>query len=223
MDANQQQWNANQRILRDKLPTGEDFAQMQPLLLAHHAMTHMAGVGPSGLWSYADEVWTGISDSDARRIPAKFEHSFAWIFLHLARIEDITMNALLAGTPELFYAENWQSALNVPFAHTGNEISDSDMVLLNEQVDVPALRAYRAAVGRRTQTIIAGLSAEDMPKKVDAGRIQALRQSDSVLPEASGVIDYWSKRNVAGLLLMPPTRHNFIHLNEAARIKSAFD
>lgn len=223
MNANQQQWNDNQSILRDKLPNGVDFEQMLPLLLTHHAMTHAAGVGSSDLWSYADEVWDGVSDSDARRIPDKFEHSFAWIFWHIARIEDITMNALLAGTPELFYADNWQSALKVPFAHTGNEISDSDMALLNEQVDVPTLREYHAAVGRRTQAIIAGLSSEDMPKKVDAGRIQALRTSDSVLPEASGVIDYWSKRTVAGLLLMPPTRHNFIHLNEAARIKSAFD
>jgi hypothetical protein len=29
----------------------------------------------------------------------------------------------------------------------------------------------------------------------------------------------WSKRTVAGLLPMPPTRHNFLHLNEALRIK----
>jgi hypothetical protein len=31
--------------------------------------------------------------------------------------------------------------------------------------------------------------------------------------------DYWSKKTIAGLLLMPPTRHNFVHLNEAARIR----
>jgi len=33
------------------------------------------------------------------------------------------------------------------------------------------------------------------------------------------VIDYWSGLTLAGLLLMPPTRHNFIHLNEALRLK----
>ncbi|MCB9458007.1 MAG: DinB family protein [Anaerolineaceae bacterium] len=221
MDTNHEQWNANQAVLREKLPDGTDFEQMQPLLLAHHAMTHDAGVGPPGLWSYADEIWDGLSESDARLIPNKFEHSLIWIFWHLARIEDITMNVLVAGTPEVYADDNWRVDLNVPFAHTGNEISDSDMQALNDSADVDALRAYRVAVGRRTQEIITGLTAEDMPKHADPARVQRVRDSDSVLPEASGVIDYWSRRTIAGLLLMPPTRHNFIHLNEAAQIKEA--
>ena len=41
----------------------------------------------------------------------------------------------------------------------------------------------------------------------------------AVLPTGNAVIDYWSGLTLAGLLLMPPTRHNFIHLNEALRLK----
>jgi hypothetical protein len=33
------------------------------------------------------------------------------------------------------------------------------------------------------------------------------------------VLEYWGGLTYAGLLLMPPTRHNFIHLNEALRVK----
>ena len=36
---------------------------------------------------------------------------------------------------------------------------------------------------------------------------------------AVDLIVYWSKRDIAGLLLMPATRHNIVHLNEALRIK----
>lgn len=36
------------------------------------------------------------------------------------------------------------------------------------------------------------------------------------LLQARFVTDYWSRRTIAGLLLMPATRHNFVHLNEAA-------
>jgi hypothetical protein len=32
------------------------------------------------------------------------------------------------------------------------------------------------------------------------------------------VVDYWSRRDVAGLLLMPPTRHTIVHWNEARKI-----
>jgi hypothetical protein len=41
----------------------------------------------------------------------------------------------------------------------------------------------------------------------------------AVVPAAHGIADYWASRNIAGLLLMPATRHNLIHLNEALRLK----
>jgi hypothetical protein len=40
-----------------------------------------------------------------------------------------------------------------------------------------------------------------------------------VVEAAAGLLDYWGRRTIAGLLLMPATRHNIVHLNEAARIK----
>jgi len=33
-------------------------------------------------------------------------------------------------------------------------------------------------------------------------------------------VDYWSKRDVSGLLLMPATRHQLTHLNEALGIRN---
>ena len=50
-------------------------------------------------------------------------------------------------------------------------------------------------------------------------RIQTNADQSDVLPEASGVLEYWSRRTMAGLLLMPATHHNLTHLNEAVRIK----
>jgi hypothetical protein len=41
----------------------------------------------------------------------------------------------------------------------------------------------------------------------------------AVLEAASDITDYWGKRTIAGLLLMPATRHNLVHLNEALRLK----
>jgi hypothetical protein len=42
----------------------------------------------------------------------------------------------------------------------------------------------------------------------------------AVLPEAMEIINYWSSKTIAGLLLMPATRHCILHLNEAERIKA---
>jgi hypothetical protein len=35
----------------------------------------------------------------------------------------------------------------------------------------------------------------------------------------SGILDYWGGGDVASLLLMPVTRHQIIHMNEALEIK----
>ena len=41
----------------------------------------------------------------------------------------------------------------------------------------------------------------------------------AVVEGARGLLDYWGGLTIAGLLLMPPTRHNFVHLNEAWMLK----
>jgi hypothetical protein len=43
-----------------------------------------------------------------------------------------------------------------------------------------------------------------------------------VSQSAKGLIDYWSRRTIAGLLLMSPTRHDFTQLNQACRLKQKF-
>jgi hypothetical protein len=46
-----------------------------------------------------------------------------------------------------------------------------------------------------------------------------MRDEGAVVEAARGLLDYWGKRNIAGLLLMPATRHNLVHLNEALQLK----
>lgn len=219
MDTNQKHWNENQKVLRENMSKAANFSDMKQLLLSHHAMVHSASVTDTKLWSYEDEIWQTVAEVQARQIPSGQEHSLIWIMWHIARIEDMTMNMLVIDCPQVFHKDQWQKRMNAPIQDTGNEISDETMTRLNESIDVDALKAYRIAVGQQTQHIIRDLQPEDVQRKVQPERIQKLRESGDVVPAAKGIIEYWSKRTVAGLLLMPATRHNFIHLNEAARIK----
>ena len=221
MEADRKRWDENQKVLRQKLPKGLDFEDMKQLLLKHHAMVHSATMAQLDVWSYEDEIWQGLSDANARRIPAGHEHSIIWTLWHSARIEDITMSFLVAGHPEILITDRWLEKLNISLRKSGNNASDEDLAALNQSMDIAALRAYRQAVGRGTQKIIRSLNPETVKQKVDLARIQQLRETGAIVEAASDLIDYWSRRTIAGLLLMPATRHNFVHLNEAARIKRA--
>ena len=162
---------------------------------------------------------SGLTDTQVRAILSGGEHSIAWILFHLARVEDITMNILVAGTEQLFTKDDWAGKLKVGIVHSANRMDDESVAKLSARINVTALKAYRVAVGKRTRQIVQKLRAEDFKKKVEPDRIQKVMAAGAVIPEAMEIINYWSTRTIAGLLLMPPTRHNILHLNEALRIR----
>jgi hypothetical protein len=98
-------------------------------------------------------------------------------------------------------------------------MDDEDLTNLSATIDFDALRAYRVEVGRRTQEIFKQLVPQDLKKSVDPLRLQQARDQNAVVEVADWLLDYWGKRDYAGLLLMPATRHNLVHLNEALRLK----
>src|SRR5512144_1320742 len=105
MDPNHRLWNQGQQKLQRAL-AANDHPEAIELFLLQHAMVHSTRVSKLKLWSFEDEILNGLPEEQFRCIPTG-EHSIAWILFHLARIEDITMNILVAGTPQLFVREDW--------------------------------------------------------------------------------------------------------------------
>lgn len=212
--------NRNQTTLRALLTKTSDFPNALEACLHLHARYHSSYISDGDpLNSLEDLVLNDITESVFRRIPKKHEHSIAWNIWHLARIEDCTMNTLIAGEITVFENENWKERLQIHQTDTGNAMPCEEVESLSQSINLEALRTYRQAVGKRTQDIIRNLQPHELTKKVDPLRIQVLLTNGHVRREALGLIDYWSKRTTAGLLLMPATRHNLVHLNEAYQLK----
>jgi hypothetical protein len=219
MENERKAWNKQQTVFRELLLSFEHPEAAIDTFMEQHAMVHAAGMAQQGLRSFQDEVLDGMTGEQIRRIPQNEEHSIAWLLWHMARIEDVTMNLLVAGQSQLFNREGWRQRLGVVTQDTGNATDNETILQLSQTVDVEALRVYRQAVGRRTREIVRVLRPEQLKQKVDPDRLQQVLTEGAVVPEAQGLIDYWGRRTIAGLLLMPPTRHNFVHLNEAQRLK----
>jgi uncharacterized damage-inducible protein DinB len=189
------------------------------LFMDQHAMLHSAQVAQTDLWSYEDAVLDDMPEEQYRHIPSKGGHSVGWLVWHMARCEDITMNLLVAGSPQVMNEGDWLARLGITARDTGNAMNTAEIAQFSEAIDVDALRAYRVAVGRRTREIVAQLQPDDLKQKVDPVGIQQVREEGAVVETAWGIAEYWSNRNIAGLLLMPATRHNLVHLNEILKIK----
>ena len=208
-----------QTTLNRMLSAAAPKPQAIDLFLRQHAQLHVAKMAKTESWSFEDQIAEGLADEQMRCIPRNGEHSIAWLLWHMARIEDTAMNLLVAGRPQVFNEGNWRERLKVSVCDTGNAMEDQEIERLCATIDVKALRAYRLAVGRRTREIVKALEPDDLRNKVDPRRLEQVLAEGAVVEAARGVIDYWGRRTIAGLLLMPATRHNIIHLNEALRIK----
>jgi hypothetical protein len=219
MNPNRELWNQQQQMLRQNLNHAESLPKAKNLLLSQHAMVHTARMSQSGLWSFEDEVLEGLSMQQMRLTPRNCDHSIAWILWHMTRIEDVTMNLLVAGNPQVLLREGWPGKMKIRDEDTGNAMTTASMAELSAIIDLEALREYRLYVGRQTREIVKSIHWEQIKQRVDPARLQQIVEQGAVPKGANGLLEYWGGLTVAGLLLMPPTRHNFVHLNEALRLR----
>ncbi len=61
-----------------------------------------------------------MTEDQMRHIPYNCEHSITWTIWHIAHIEDIAMNLLVADDQQIFFIENWSDRLNISLRDSGN-------------------------------------------------------------------------------------------------------
>ncbi len=131
------------------------------------------------------------------------------------------MNLLVAGDKQIFNRENWQEKINSNITDTGNAMTEDDIMEFSKNINMEELKNYRIEVGRRTRDIVENLSTEDMKRNFDKHRLQRILDERAVLDvkASNWLIDFWGRKNVAGIILMPMTRHQVIHINESLSAK----
>lgn len=219
-------WNNNHKRLRELLKKSEYHLEAIQLFHYQHSWLHSSKINQLD-WNYStlqDNLLNGLDVETFRRFPVSnpdTKNSIAWHLWHITRVEDMTMNILVADKEQVYTLEDWPSKLNIHVYHSGNEMVDKDIARLSSTIDLDELLVYRDRVGLQTRCIISALTPEDLNRAVEPSHVNRLYQEGALLPEASGIAEYWGKKSIAGLLLMPGTRHNFLHLNKAIRIKES--
>ncbi|WP_325048398.1 DinB family protein [Paenibacillus sp. CAA11] len=216
-------WNAGHKLLTSIILKPEEHARAQELALSQHAALYSSQVRSTGKSTLEDVLLQDLKEDTWRKYPVvtpDTKNSIVWHLWHIARIEDITLNLLVAGTPQTLDIGGWNERMNIRFRHSGNEMTEEEISELTAGMDLEALMAYRVAVGLRTRQIIQNLQPGDFKRKVEPSRLSRLQKEGALKPEAQWLQDYWGGKITAGLLLMPATRHNFVHLNKSLRIKN---
>lgn len=204
-----------QRIIRKE----QELEQAKEVFLLLHAALHEALVSDTA-YNEVDALLQDLSEREFAIMPTSKDETIAWVFWHIARIEDLTMNMLVAQQDQVYNAE-WKQRLGISLDDTGNALSDDEIMEFSIAVNVPELLQYRNAVGCKTRQIVQQLSAEDMKRPIAQDDLARIRASGGVSehPDSLWLLEFWGNKDVAGILLMPPTRHMLMHLNDCCRWK----
>lgn len=169
-----------------------------------------------------DGLLEDLKEDEYAIMPTAKDETIAWVLWHISRIEDLSMNILVRGGKQVF-DEDWRTRMNSPIGDTGNALSDAEIIQLSRSLCMEEVLQYRNEVGRKSREIIQSLSADDIRRKIPAQRINRILEEGGVTnhKDSIGLLDFWAKKDIAGILLMPPTRHVLLHLNDCCKWKQA--
>lgn len=172
------------------------------------------------LLSVYDYLFTTCNFDDFVKMPLSTDKTIAYYIYHLTRIEDITSNTLIAGKEQIFFEKHYDKLLNSHIITTGNEIERDKLVEFSTMLDINQLKTYITDVLTNTNNIIKDMSYEDSKTKVSDDRKAELVKLHTVSDNENAfwLVDYWCKKTYAGLLLMPFSRHQMLHLDGCLRI-----
>jgi hypothetical protein len=112
-------------------------------------------------------VYANLSDDQLRHQPQADQNSLAWLLWHASRGEDFAVTVLDPAHTQVLNQDDWQARLNLTRCDVGTAMTAEECVAFNVGVDITGLRTYWAAVGQRTQAVVATMQPEALDEAVD--------------------------------------------------------
>jgi len=214
-------WNPKQARLKSIILNPDFFDEAISLSLELHSLVHVKEVSSSKIDTFADEVFDCVSDKCFNKTTYDKDRTFAYNIWHITRIEDICSNILIVDDKQVINSDNWIEMLKCTITDTGNALNADEIADFSLKIDRDQLFEYRIAVGKKTRKILKELKPSDMKLKMKPSCLQRIIDENAVSTKQAAIwlVDFWGRKNVAGLIQMPLTRHQILHLNDCLKIK----
>ena len=191
---------------------------VRDLFLDQHAAMHSAAVGGNTM-SAAERTFGELSEEMWRLRPREDLNSLAWILWHIARVEDVVANALVAGRPQVF-DETWAKRLGVTRPDFGTGMTSVEVTELTRRVDLGALRTYRDAVGLRTRELVGGFTPSDWDGAIAPEAVQRAAAAGAFGARTEILSRMFPGRPRAIMLSVMALFHPAGHMGEAATVRT---
>ena len=215
-------WNPKQKKLNMLLSKEVTFNEGLSLCLSMHNELHDLQE-PHDKTIYQTLIEDLTQETSVWRPENNFS-SIAWNLYHITRIEDAVTTLLIEGGRQT-YTKTWQKKLGISFTDTGNAWTEKEIVQFNSSINLKALLEYRKDTGSRTQQILKSLDSSCIKRKPDAVQVKKILSEDLVTEheDSRWLMDFWGNKTIPGLLTMPLTRHQIVHINDSFKLKEKWE
>lgn len=117
-----QTWGSKLKELRSIIRKELFIDEAKTLALQLHEMVYTSEMSGTNQRTFEDELWEDLSEETARKAVNTKGRTVVYGIWHATRIEDITMNLLVAADDQIFEKENWAARINASVKHTGNSL-----------------------------------------------------------------------------------------------------
>jgi hypothetical protein len=124
-----------------------------------------------------DRLLADLTDARLRERP-NGQNSIAWLLWHVARGEDIGVNAFAYGRPQVFDEGGWEKRIGSGRRDLGTSMTSDEVTTFSARADVTALRDYWRAVGDRTLELVRRDGDRSWDEPVDPRRMSRIIRED---------------------------------------------
>jgi DinB superfamily len=189
------------------------------LFLEQHAAVQSAAVAGNKA-SAAERTFAGLTDEQMRVRPREDLNSLAWLMWHIARAEDIMVNRVLYGRPQVL-DDAWLKRLGISRRDFGIGMTSPEVTELTGRIEVGALREYRDVVGRSTRDLVSGFKAEDWEGQVSPEGVAAAAAEGAFGSRAEIMAKVFTGRPRRAVLTGIALFHPSGHMGEAITVRTA--
>ncbi len=158
------------------------------------------------------QILRELNDEQMRARPPRGGNSVAWVVWHATRCEDVAINTMVQGTPQVLVRE-FADAAGLGDTRIGTGLGDDEVAAFSAGVDTSALRAYRRAV---RNDVLAWLAVCDLSLLDEKPDIDArLAELGALWPEKDAwVREVWSTFTNATFVNWLASGHTLVHAGE---------
>jgi DinB family protein len=144
-------------------------------------------------------------------------NSIAWLIWHTARTEDMVVQALIKGDPQILFSGDWQQRLGVDASHIGTGIGEDEIGDFMKSMNVEAVDDYWKTVAKTSFEWLKSTSPEELDEIIDVEkRLESV--PDVVVGGNNALTQFWNNRNAAFLFQGPVISHGYIHVGQMQEI-----